>query len=185
MERFFCSPPTGFVLRNSIFSCLPCWSYCPPKLLFCFLPLLCSYEYPSIIFHICSVLKFNNNCTHTHTHKPTYYGIKKKKVPHFFFGCGIFFLQCCLCLPYLSLQFLLALFCISVNYYQCCLRLQPWINRIWVPNLKGPVKQQLFSVLFMRINQSINKRISQWKHRCTLVGHYWSQKSKYFVTWEV
>lgn len=126
----------------------------------CFSSLLCCYEYLSIIFHICSVLKFSNDYTHTKNLNILWdWKKKKKKSVPIFFGCRFFSSKNSLFLFYLPLQFLLALLYVSVNYYQRCLRLWPWINRIWVPNLKRSYKKAEKAAVLCTFyeNKQINK----------------------------
>lgn len=132
MDHLFYSLPYWFHSKNLKFF-LSTMLILPPKPLFPAFPstiipesafllyTFCFYAYWGIIPHIYSLLKFFNECT-----KNTFivFGNLKNCFPVAFFQNII------LCLFCLSLQFLLAAFYVGVNYYQCCLRLGPWINRL-------------------------------------------------------
>lgn len=75
---------------------------------------------------------------------------------------SFFVLKYCLSLFCLPLQFHLALFYISVNYYQCCLRLGPWINRLWAPYLKRSHKTTaVLCTLYEKTKTTITGLVSE------------------------
>lgn len=131
MDHLFYLLPYWIHSKNLIFF-LSTMITLPPKLLFLAFPSasipesvfllysFCFYEYQGIIAHIYYLLKFFDECI--------------KKIIVFENLKNVFLLLCFKILSHaffgLSFHFLLAVFCVTGNYYQCCLRLGPWINRL-------------------------------------------------------